>query len=108
MTPNQFRQVALSLSDVIESAHMKHPDFRVQGKVFATLGYPDEQWGMVKLAPDEQQEFMREEPEIFVPANGAWGRRGCTLVRLKEAKVGVVRKAMRAAWTTSGKLRGKR
>ena len=53
---------------------MAHPDFRVRGKIFATLGYPDESWGMVKLAPEEQEVLVAAEPAVFVPVKGAWGR----------------------------------
>jgi hypothetical protein len=98
MTANQFRQLALSLPDAVESAHMKHPDFRVYGKIFATLGYPDEQWGMVKLSPEEQGSLIREWPDTFVRANGAWGRQGSTLLKLKTADQACVRKALTAAW----------
>jgi hypothetical protein len=100
MTANQFRELALSLPDVVESAHMKHPDFRLNGKIFATLGYPDEQWGTVKLSPAEQGEFIREWPDAFVPANGAWGRQGSTQLKLKSANKTCVRKALTAAWTS--------
>ena len=79
MTADKFRSLALSLPEVSESAHMGHPDFRVSGKIFATLG-PDEDWGMVKLKPDEQASFIRAEPDIFRPASGAWGRRGSTII----------------------------
>ena len=70
MTADEFRNLALSLPEAVESAHMGHPDFRVGGKIFATLGAPDEDWGMVKLTPEQQKQFIREEPEIFVPVKG--------------------------------------
>jgi YjbR len=76
-----FRRIALGLKDTIESAHMGHPDFRVGGRIFATL-HADLEWGMVKLTPDQQQEFVQNHPEAFKPENGAWGRQGCTAVRL--------------------------
>ena len=98
MTSNQFRQLALSLPDVVENAHMKHPDFRANGKIFATLSYPDEQWAMVKLSLEDQEEFMREEPDMFVPANGAWGRKGCTHVILGKASQRDLKAAIVAAW----------
>ncbi len=98
MTVNQFRSMALSLPEVEESSHMKHPDFRVGGKIFATLGYPDKKWGMVKLTPDQQRNFVQAHPAVFVPANGAWGLQGATLVRLKAANVDTVHEAMTAAW----------
>jgi hypothetical protein len=98
MTAAQFRRIALSLPEAVENAHQDHPDFRVGGKIFATLGYPDKGWGMVKLFPDQQQDFVVSKPKIFVPANGAWGRQGCTLVQLKSAAKEEVHKALRAAW----------
>jgi hypothetical protein len=82
MTANQFRKLALSLPEVVEAAHLHHPDFRVRNKIFATLGYPDERCGMVRLTPDQQAEVLEAEPETFRPAAGAWGRRGSTVVVL--------------------------
>src|ERR1700691_3790325 len=98
LTTKQFRQIALSFPETDERAHMRHPDFRVNGKIFATLGYPDKSWGMVKLTPEQQEELMNEEPKVFVPAAGAWGRKGSTTVRLKSAKKATVRRALEAAW----------
>ena len=98
MTPDGFRRLALSLPEAIENAHMGHPDFRVGGKIFATLGSPDASHGMVKLKPEQQELFMRVEPEVFAPAKGGWGRAGSTLVVLKRAKVATLRDAMVAAW----------
>jgi hypothetical protein len=97
MTAKKFRSLALSLPSSTESLHMGHPDFRVRGKIFATLG-PDESWGMVKLTPTEQSEFLRADPKAFRPANGAWGQRGSTIVTLRNAKVKIVQQAMLAAW----------
>lgn len=77
---------------------MNHPDFRVRGRVFATLGYPDEDWAMVKLTQEEQQNFVRGEPTVFVAVTGAWGRQGCTSVRLRGAGPALIRKAMAVAW----------
>jgi hypothetical protein len=98
MTATEFRRIALSFPKAVESAHMDHPDFRVGGKIFATLGYPDKSWGMVKLFPDQQQSFMKAEPKVFVPAKGAWGARGSTYVQLKNAKKTSLRKVLLAAW----------
>jgi hypothetical protein len=98
MTANQFRKLALSLPDVVESSHVNHPDFRVRNKIFATLGYPDDRWGMVKLTPDQQAALLRSEPAIFRPAAGAWGRSGSTIVLLSAAKVVQLRPIMRQAW----------
>jgi hypothetical protein len=98
MTAAEFRRMALSLPEAVEHAHQDHPDFRVGGKIFATLSYPDKRWGMVKLFPDQQQDFMKSKPKVFVAANGAWGRQGATLVHLKRATKAELRKAMFAAW----------
>jgi hypothetical protein len=98
MTADDFRNLALSFPEAVEAAHMGHPDFRVGGKIFATLGAPDEEWGMVKLTPDQQKQFVREEPEIFVPVKGGWGRRGATNVRLQAAKKQPLYEALLAAW----------
>jgi hypothetical protein len=75
---------------------MHHPDFRVAGKIFATLGYPDKSWAMVKVTPEQQAELMHDEPKVFVPAAGAWGRKGSTTVHLKSAKKETVRRALEA------------
>jgi hypothetical protein len=98
VTPKQFRQLALSFPQSEERAHMHHPDFRVAGKIFATLGYPDKSWGMVKLTPEQQEELVNEEPKAFAPAAGAWGRQGSTTVRLKSIRKTTLRRAMEAAW----------
>ena len=98
MTPNEFRELALSFPETIESAHMHHPDFRVGGKIFATLGYPDEHSAVVKLSADEQKEFVRTSPTVFTPVKGAWGRQGATTINLPAATIGIVREALTAAW----------
>ena len=98
MTAGDFRKLALSFPEAIESAHMQHPDFRVGGRIFATLGYPDENSAMVKLSPDEQKEFVRSNSDVFQPAKGAWGRQGSTIVDLPAATMNIVREALTAAW----------
>lgn len=102
MTANQFRKLALSLPEVVESSHMHHPDFRVRKKIFATLGYPDERCGMIRLTPDQQLACIRSQPAIFRPAAGAWGRSGSTIVLLSAAKVVQLRPVMRQAWENIG------
>jgi hypothetical protein len=77
--------MALALPEASEVAHMGHPDFRVGGKIFATLGYPDRRWGMVKLVPEQQEALVRAEPAVFSVVKGGWGRRGATSVRLEAA-----------------------
>ena len=104
MTANDFRKLALGFPKAVESAHMGHADFRVGGKIFATLG-PNEDWGMVKLTPEQQALFVRTEPEVFQPINGAWGRRGCTYVRLEAATEPAVRQALVAAWRNTAPKR---
>jgi hypothetical protein len=97
MTHDDFRDIALGMQGAIERAHMGHPDFRANGRIFATL-HADDQWGTLKLTPDEQREFMRIHPDVFVPASGAWGRQGWTNVRLDGADEATVRGAMIMAW----------
>lgn len=98
MTPQDFRRMALSLPETSEESHMEHPDFRVAGKIFATLGYPRNGWAMVKLTPEQQDTFMKAEPEVFVPVKGGWGRRGATNVILRAATKATLRRALVAAW----------
>ncbi|SPF38385.1 conserved hypothetical protein [Candidatus Sulfotelmatobacter kueseliae] len=109
MTANDFRKIALSLPKAEEHSHMDHPDFRVAGKIFATLGYPDKSRGMVKLSPEEQHYFSKDYPDVFIPVKGAWGRRGATSVILKSAKKEALTKAIHAAWrnTAPKRLLGK-
>ena len=97
MTVDDFRKTALDIPTAVEASHMQHPDFRVAGKIFATLGYPDRGWGMVKLTPEQQRKFTEKAPEIFRRCRGAWGRQGATNVYLPAAKVGIVRAALDAA-----------
>lgn len=77
---------------------MNHPDFRVAGKIFATLAYPNKQFGMVKLTPLQQEDFIASHPVAFRPVNGAWGRKGCTHVLLAKATKPVLKNAILAAW----------
>jgi hypothetical protein len=98
MTPGEFRKLALSLPDTEEHAHQHHPDFRVAGKIFATLGYPDADWGMVKLYPAQQQAYVAADPKTFAPVKGAWGLKGATSVHLASANKARVKEALSAAW----------
>jgi hypothetical protein len=98
MTADEFRHIALSLPEAVEIGHMGHPDFRVGKKIFATLGYPDDAYGMVKLMPDQQALFIESSPKVFAPAKGAWGLRGSTVVYLPAAKAKSTREAMILAW----------
>ena len=99
MTRDQFRRLALSLPESAESAHMGHPDFRVRGRIFATLGHPDDGHGMVKLTPDQQADVLESDrASAFAPAAGAWGRRGATTVLLEAVDRELLRVALAAAW----------
>jgi hypothetical protein len=98
MTPAEFRRLALRFPEAEESAHMNHPDFRVGGKIFATLSYPDKDHGMVILPVEEQARVVREHPKAFVAAKGAWGKRGSTTVRLDAIDKPTLRAALEIAW----------
>ena len=98
MTPADFRKIALSMPDAVEDEHMAHPDFRVDGKIFATLGYPDQDHGMVVLPPKEQARLTKSHSKMFFPAKGAWGKRGSTCVRLELVDKVTLKKAMATAW----------
>lgn len=76
MTADQFRSLALGISGAFESAHMGHPDFRLGGNVFASLGYPDDDHGMVKLTPEQQRAFLQQAPGVFDPCAGGLGACG--------------------------------
>jgi hypothetical protein len=98
MTPIQFRRLALALPGAVEGAHMGHADFRVGGKIFATLGYPDPAWGMVQLTPDQQALLVQTSPMIFSPVPGGWGRQGSTRVDLGAADPATLKHALAMAW----------
>lgn len=97
MTIDEFRKMALEIPSSVERSHMNHPDFRVAEKIFASLGVPNKDWGMVKLTPEQQRTFIEKTPEIFKPSSGAWGRQGYTNVYLPAAKAAIVRAALDAA-----------
>jgi hypothetical protein len=98
MTAAEFRRMALSLPDVIEGSHMGHADFRVGGKIFATLGYPSDRFAVVMLSPQDQDLIMRDHPKTFTPAAGAWGAAGSTTIVLRAASKRAVAIALEAAW----------
>ncbi len=104
LTAEDFRRIALGMTDAVESAHMGHPDFRINGRIFATL-HPDHRWGMVKLTPDQQQKVVREHAATFAPENGAWGRAGCTSVRLDSVDEDTLGEAMTLAWQNAAEKR---
>jgi hypothetical protein len=98
MTVTEFRRMALELPEVVEDSHMGHPDFRVAGKIFATLGYPDDRFGMVALAPEDQDHLVKAFPKTFAPVPGKWGSTGATNVALRTANKPAVASALEAAW----------
>jgi hypothetical protein len=97
MTPDGFRRIALKLPGVIEGLHQGHLDFRAGLRIFATLGYPDREWGMVKLTAEQQSMLVEAEPEIFRPVPGGWGKRGSTNVRLAAADQATLKSALTMA-----------
>jgi hypothetical protein len=97
MTIDEFRKMALEIPASVERSHMNHPDFRVAGKIFAALGVPDKNWGMVKLTPEQQRTFIEKAREVFKPCSGTWGRQGYPNVYLPAAKTRIVRAALDAA-----------
>jgi hypothetical protein len=98
MTAAEFRRLALQLPEAVAGEHMGHPDFRVGGKIFATLNHPDRGWAMVKLPPAEQAATLLTRPAGLKAAAGAWGERGATLIDLKVAARQSVGLALEAAW----------
>jgi len=97
VTAKDFRRLALGLEGVVEAEHMNHPDFRVGGKIFATL-QPGLKKGMVALSPEEQARFIEEAPKTFEPVAGAWGGGGATSVLLAAADEEIVGEALTLAW----------
>ncbi len=98
MTVDAFRRLALRMPGAVEGGHMGHPDFRVGGKIFATVGYPTDEWAMVRLTAEQQEACCAAQPSVFVPVKGKWGVGGATNVRLRPAKTPAVRVALMAAW----------
>jgi len=98
MTADSFRKLALALPGAEEGAHMNHPDFRVGGRIFATLGYPRAGWAAVVLTPEDQAVFVAGKPKAFVPVRGKWGEQGATNIILRYASVPAVRDALEAAF----------
>jgi hypothetical protein len=99
MSSSRFRRAALSLPGVIEGSHQGHADFRAGKRIFATLGYPDEDWGMVQLTPEQQSVLVEAEPDIFRPVPGGWGKRGSTNLRLGRVDQATLQSALTMAWS---------
>jgi hypothetical protein len=104
MTVREYRTLALSFPEAVEREHMGHPDFRVGGKIFATL-WPDDGWGMVKLTLEQQEFFIENHPKAFQAISGGWGARGATKVLLPHATRAIVRLAMQTAWRNTAPKR---
>jgi len=98
MNANDFRRIALSLKGAEESSHMGQPDFRVGGRIFATLASQKQGYGNLMLTPEQQAAFVEELPEVFVPIAGGWGRMGMTHIRLAAASEDVLTGALQTAY----------
>src|SRR5215467_7390862 len=98
MTGADFRRAALSLPDATEGAHFGNADFRVAGKIFATLSLEKEGYGVLLLTPEQQAGMVLDAPEIFSPVPGGWGRKGSTRVRLAKVTADILEAALNAAW----------
>jgi hypothetical protein len=98
MKAADFRRIALSLEGAEEGSHMGAVDFRVGGRIFATLAAEAQGYGNLMLKLEQQEEFIRELPEVFLPVHGGWGRMGATHIRLAKANEDVLSGALRAAW----------
>jgi hypothetical protein len=96
--PSDFRRIALSLEGALEGSHMGAADFRVGGRIFATLASEKEGYGNLMLTPELQADFVGELPEVFLPIHGGWGRMGMTHIRLAKTSEDVLAGALRAAW----------
>jgi len=98
MNASDFRRIALSLEGVEEGSHIGSPDFRIGGRIFATLASQNQGYGNLMLTPEQQAEFVGGQPEIFVPIAGGWGRMGMTHIRLAGTSKDVLTGALRTAW----------
>src|SRR5580700_236414 len=98
MNANDFRRIALSLEGAEEGSHMGSADFRVGGRIFATLASQEQGYGNLMLTPELQAEFVAEQPHIFHPIAGGWGKSGATHIRLAAANEDLLAGALRAAW----------
>lgn len=98
MTPSDFRRIALSFEGAEEGSHMGQADFRVGGRIFATLAAEKQGYGNLMLTPEQQATFVAECPDVFLPIPGGWGRNGATHVRLAAATEDMLEGALRTAW----------
>jgi hypothetical protein len=107
MKPSDFRRIALSLEGAEEGSHMGSPDFRVGGRIFATLAAQKQGYGNLMLTPEQQEEFVRELPNVFLAIPGGWGRMGATHVHLAKANADILAGALRTAWALRIQKNGK-
>ena len=98
MNAQDFRRLALSMEGAEEGSHMGSPDFRVGGRIFATLASQNQGYGNLMLDPEQQASFLAELPDVFLPIAGGWGRMGMTHIRLAAASEDVLEGALRTAW----------
>jgi hypothetical protein len=98
MTVADFRRLALSLPGAEEGSHMGSADFRVGGRIFSTLASQKQGYGNLMLTPEQQADFVAEQPDVFLPVAGGWGRNGATHIRLAKANEDLLAGALRAAW----------
>lgn len=98
MTVNDFRRIALSFAGAEESSHMGAPDFRVGGRIFATLASQKQGYGNLMLNLEQQAAFVEDLPDVFLPIPGGWGRMGMTHIRLAAATEDVLAGALHTAW----------
>ena len=98
MTPSDFRRIALSFEDAQESSHMGAADFRVGGRIFATLASIEQGYGNLMITPELQAAFLADRPDIFLPIHGGWGRMGMTHIRLQPADEDTLTGALHTAW----------
>ena len=98
MNVADFRRIALSFEGAEESSHMGNPDFRVGGRIFATLASAKQGYGNLMLTPEQQAAFVEELPDVFLPVHGGWGRMGAIHIRLAAASEDVLTGALHAAW----------
>lgn len=98
MTGADFRRIALAMPEAVEGAHFGNADFRVGGKIFATLALEKEGFGVLLLSPEQQAGMMEDAPDLFSPVPGGWGRQGATRVRLAKVPPTLLEAVLRTAW----------
>src|SRR5258708_750148 len=98
MKPSDFRRIALGLPEAVEASHFGNPDFRVGGKIFATLSLAKQGYGVLLLTPEQQEGMVEDEPKIFSPIPNAWGKQGATRVNLANVSRDILKAALQTAW----------